>query len=117
MAILMKTGDTAPVVQATLLDADSVPVDIAGASVSFIMAASPGGGTPVVDAAAVNAQVDTGVDGSKGKVVYEWAPADTATAGAYVVEFEVVFSDGSVQTFPTTGFLDCTIDDDLGGTV
>lgn len=117
MAILMKTGDTAPIVQATLLDADSAPVDIAGATVRFVMATSPGGGAAVVDAAAVNAQVTTGADGTKGKVTYAWVAEDTATAGSYVAEFEVTFSDGSVQTFPTTGFLDCTISDDLGGTV
>ena len=115
MAILVKTGDTAPSVKVTLLDASSQAVDLAGATVKFIMSATPTS-TPVVDAAAVLEQVGDGSDGSKGKVRYDWLVTDTATAGSYVAEFEVVYASGKRQTFPTTGYVDVTINGDLGGT-
>lgn len=115
MAILMKTGDTAPPVRATLLDAAGERVDLSGASVRFILATSTQPRTVVVDAAAEVTQV--GDDDTKGTVVYEWAEDDTATAGSYVVEFEVTYADATVQTFPTQGYLDATFVDDLGGTV
>lgn len=109
MAILMKAGDTAPAVRATLLDADNEPVNLTGATVRFIMATKA---TPRVVAVDDAAELGDG----PGKVVYQWVEGDTDTAGAYDVEFEVTFTDSTVQTFPTEGYLDCTIEDDLGGT-
>lgn len=116
MAILVKTGDTAPVVNATLTDSSGAAVDLSGATVKFIMATSSTPRSVVVDAAATLVQVGDGSDNSRGKVRYDWLAADTATAGSYVAEFEVTFSDLKVQTFPTQGFVDVTIVDDLGGT-
>lgn len=111
MAILMKAGDTAPAVQATLYDAGNVPVNLTGATVRFIMATKTAPRTVAVDAEAAL------VAPMAGEVVYEWAAGDTDEPGAYDVEFEVTYADGTVQTFPTEGYLDCTIEDDLGGTV
>ena len=113
--ILMKAGDTAPAVQATLLDAAGAAVDLTGASVRFLVATKTEPRTTVVDAAADIAQVGDGSDGSKGTVVYVWAPGDTDAAGSYDVEFEVTFADSTVQTFPTQGYIDATFADDLGG--
>jgi Rib/alpha/Esp surface antigen-like repeat protein len=110
MAILMKAGDTAPVVRATLLDASGDPVDLTGASVRFVMATAAGA-TPAVDDAATLA------DAASGAVEYAWVAGDTDTPGEYVCEFEVTYADGSTQTFPTEGYLAATVVDDLGGTV
>ena len=117
MAILMKAGDTAPVVHATLLDADGEAVDLDGSTVRFIMSSQATPHVVVVDTAATLAQVGDGLDGTKGTVEYAWAPGDTADPGAYVCEFEVTFADGAVQTFPTQDYIPATIVDDLGGTV
>ena len=116
MAILMKSGDTAPDVKATLKDADGNAVDLAGASVKFVLATKASPRTVKVDATASVDQVSDGTDGSKGKVSYAWLAGDTDSPGSYVAEFEVVYSDGEVQTFPTQGYVDCTITADLGGT-
>lgn len=111
MAILMKAGDTAPVVRATLLDEQGAPVDLTGASVKFVMATATEPRTVSVDSAATLA------DAANGVVEYAWAVGDTNEPGSYVAEFEVVYADTSVQTFPTEGYVDVTITDDLGGTV
>lgn len=111
MAITMKAGDTAPAVRATLFDANNNPVDLTGATVKFVMATKVAPRTVAVDAAAA-----LGI-ATAGEVVYEWVVGDTATAGSFDCEFEVTYLSGEVQTFPTSGYLECTIVDDLGGTV
>ena len=115
MAFEIKTGDTSPAYECTLLS-QALPVDLAGASIRFIMATDPAPRTVVVDTAAVLVQVGDGSDGSKGKVRYEWTVEDTATAGAHVAEWEVVYASGKRQTFPNSGYETVTINDDLGGT-
>lgn len=37
---------------------------------------------------------------SGGEVTYQWGTADTATAGTYSAEVEVIWSDGRSETFP-----------------
>lgn len=106
----MKAGDTAPVVRATLLDELGDPVDLTGATVKFVMATSTLPRTVAVDSAATLADPVSGV------VEYAWAAGDTETPGAFLAEFEVVFADARIQTFPTEGYVEVTIVDDLGGT-
>lgn len=110
----IKSGDTAPAFGVTLLSLNQ-PVNLAGATVTFIMATAAGV-APVVTAAAVLEQVGDGSDGSKGKVRYDWVLADTAVPGSFVAEWEVVYASGKRQTFPSSGFDTVTINDDLGGT-
>lgn len=116
--IEMKVGDTAPTVFGTLKDATGAPVDIAGASLRFIVAAKAKGATPaqtVVDAAAANLQVNDGSDGSKGKWSYAWQEGDVAEKGLFSGEVEVTFAAGQVQTYPTVSYLTVNFTDDLGG--
>ena len=87
----IKQNDTAPAITATLYE-NSVAVDLTGATVKFHMGS-------IVDAAA------TVVSASEGKVKYQWQATDTATVGEYNAEFEVTFSDGTIETFPNDGFL------------
>lgn len=115
--IRIKAGDTAPAVNATLFDAAGEPVDLNGASVRFVAAVNNDSHAVLVDSAATLVQVASGTDGSKGMVRYDWAAGDTTTAEECVAEFEVTYSDGTVQTFPTEGYIPMTIEDDLGGDV
>lgn len=101
----IKRNDTSPVYQATLKDGDGDAVSLSGATVRFHMNAKDG--SSKVDAAA------TVVNASGGIVKYTWQAGDTDTAGRYRVEWEVTFSDSSVETFPNGTFDEVIIPADL----
>ena len=48
-----------------------------------------------------------------GQVRYAWSASDTALIGTYNGEFEVTYSDNSVETFPNNGFISIEVTDDL----
>jgi hypothetical protein len=90
----IKAHDRLPSIQAALATAGAA-VDLSTAtSVSFIMAPLAGG-TPTVNAPAVI------VNAAGGVVRYDWALADTSTPGSYQAEWEVTWSTGKQQSFPT----------------
>ena len=89
---VIKQFDTLPILSATLLDADDNAVNLAGATIRFIMR------TPD-DAVLINAPAVI-VDAFNGKVQYAWQLNDTKFNGQYLGEFKVTFSDGSVETWP-----------------
>ena len=95
----IKQNDTKPSLSVQLLS-DGSAVDLTGAMVKFHM------GT-IIDAAA------TIVNAATGNVKYNWAVGDTATAGKFNAEFEVTFSDGTVETFPNDGYLLINIMEEL----
>lgn len=104
---VIKEGDTSPAITATLLDAADAAVNLAGASVKFIMTLK-GQTTAKVDAAA------TIVSAANGQVSYSWVAADTDTAGVYEAEWQVTFSGGAKQTFPNSSYLELIVLRDLG---
>lgn len=106
----IKRGDRKDSVEATLKDATGATVDLTGATVTFNMRA-PGAASPKVSASAVN--LDTGT-ATRGKVRYDWAAADTDTAGLYYAEFEVTFADGKRASFPSHTHLVVEVVEDLG---
>ena len=105
MAFIIKQNDTSPSLEATLSDANLVPVNITAATVMLHMKAI--GGDVVLD------QQMTITDAEGGVVQYDWQVGDTATVGTYYVEFEVTYSDGSVETFPNYGSLPLVITREL----
>jgi hypothetical protein len=108
-----KRGDTASYIYATLEDAAGDAVDIAGASVRFKMGPLSGG-TLTVAADATIALVGAGrADGTTGQVIYRWATGDLATADWYRAEWEVTYSNGTIQTFPNTGPMIVAVAEDL----
>ena len=82
----IKRNDTKPAINVTLAVDGSV-VDLTDATVMFHMGS-------IVNATA------TVVNATAGTVQYEWAAEDTMVAGCYQAEFEVTFSDDSIETFP-----------------
>lgn len=94
MAFTIKQNDTSPALQATLKDYSEAAVSLVGATVRFHM--KDLSGSIVIDAAM------TVTNASGGVVRYNWQAADTDTAGTYSAEFEVTYSDLSVETFPNT---------------
>lgn len=103
----MRRNDTRPYFQVTLM-VDGEAVDLTGATVMFH--ANDSSGLSRINAAATIIQSSPTVD--KGVVEYRFVPANTAVSGTYDVEWEVTFSDGTVQTFPTNGLDRLLIRDD-----
>lgn len=95
MAFSIKQNDTSPSLQATLKDAALTPINLSGATVMFHMKSVDG--TVKID------ETMTITDAENGVVQYDWQVGDTDTVGTYYVEFEVTYSDASVETFPNNG--------------
>jgi len=101
----IKQNDTSPPLRAQLKDGDEVPIVLTGASVRFHMRTLAG--ATVVDAAAALENASNGI------VQYNWQAADTATIGSYQAEFEVTYSDTTIETFPNSGYIRVEITDDI----
>ena len=106
---VIKAHDQLPSIQASLTTAAGA-VDLTGATaVAFIMQPAAGG------AAKVNAPGVIVSPATSGTVRYDWAVGDTNTAGDYQAEWQVTWSDGRHQSFPTVGYHSITIAPDLVG--
>ena len=103
----IKANDEKPSIQATLAAGGS-PVNLAGATVHFILADKTSG-TVKVNAAAVI------VDAAAGVVRYDWIAADTGAPGSYQAEWQVTWGDGGRQTFPTLTYHSVDVLADLDG--
>jgi hypothetical protein len=97
MAFTIKQNDTSPSLEATLKDANLTAISLVGASVKFHMKSFDG----VVK---IN-QAMTITDASNGVIQYDWVAGDTDTVGTYYVEFQVTYSNSSIETFPNSGSL------------
>jgi hypothetical protein len=106
----IKSGDTYPLITATLVDQYGVTANLTGASVWFRMTNSFYGNVINSPATVVNA--------TAGQVSYAWGSQDTAKTGTYSCQWYVVYSTGAQESFPqgfyntvqidptlTTGFL------------
>lgn len=87
-------GDTAPALTARLSNADGYQ-DLTGATVT--MRLKPSTADPVLE---ITVDVDPDQTANKGKVSHEWELEETNEALSYIVEFVVIFSDGTQETFP-----------------
>lgn len=106
MTFYIKRNDTSPAMLASLQDANADAVDLSGGSVRFHM--WPISSQVVkVDANAVI------VTAQQGEVRYNWQAADTDTIGSYQAEFEVTYSDGTIETFPNDGYIRVEIIKDI----
>ena len=102
----IKQNDTAPAIAEQLLDGLGAPVVLTGASVKFMMY-GPGETSPKVNVAA------TITDASLGKVSHTWLAAHTDTPGDYLVEWQVTFGGGSIETFPNSDWQKVRVKDDI----
>lgn len=82
------------------------PIDLTGATATFKMRSLSSGAVVVNSGARV-------LNPSKGLVEYAWRASDTATAGVYVGEFDIVFPDGSVLTVPREDTLEIWVVEDV----
>jgi hypothetical protein len=96
----IKTGDTAPSVEA-ILKIDNVPIDLTDATaLRFKMSNG-------LDEVAVI------VDAEAGSVRYDWGSGQTSTAGVYDAEFEITWTGGGIQTVPSKGYMKIYVAEDL----
>jgi len=107
MAFYIKQNDTAPAIRATPKDTDANAIDLTDASVRFHMR-RVGSTTITTDGAAIIVG-----NAANGIVQYDWESADTAKVNTYQAEFEVTYSDGSIETFPNSSYITVEVTDDL----
>jgi hypothetical protein len=115
MAFELKQGDRRPFFVVVLKDdfgeASERIVDLSTAtSAVFNMRAING-------QVKVNRGVGTITNRAGGEVTYQWATADTDTAGSYFAEVEIPWSDGKAETFPSGpgggNYWDIVVTDDI----
>lgn len=103
----LKQNDTAPSMEAVLTDSKGkARVLTNAAAVKFHMSSEKG--VNVVSNGACSI-----VNPGRGIVAYAWQPGDTATAGIYNAEFEVQYTNGTVETFPNSSFIKVIIKEEL----
>lgn len=105
MSFVIKRNDTVPSLEAQLIDADGSPVnlDMCGVKLHMFNNCS----TRITKNATI-------VDIMQGRVRVDWEDSDTAVAGVYKCEFEIIFTDSSVLTVPNDGYFLISITPDIG---
>lgn len=104
---VMAAGDTLPALTRTLTDGNGNPVNLTGATVSFIMWQR--GATTAKVSASTNITNPT-----TGAVSYAWSTGDTDTAGDFFARFKVTLANGKVETHPNDGYLSIQITPEVG---
>ena len=100
-----KQHDTANPLTITCTDNGGV-VDLTPATLIRIIASSASTGTQVFAATVTGSNI--------GVVTRPWQTLDVATPGTINLEVEVTWPGGTVQTFPSNGYLRVIIERDLG---
>ncbi len=105
-AFIIKKGDLLPILSATLRDQDGAAADLTGFSLMELRYRLKGGGATTTRTATI-------VLAASGTVSYTWVVADTATAGVYEAEWVGTAAGGEPQTWPTDGYFEYEIEEDL----
>lgn len=104
-SLTIKRNDLARKIE-DVLKIDGAAIDLTGSSVSIVLRNKTTGST-IKRAASI-------VDAASGQVEYQFASGDTATAGAYELEWEIVFPDTKPLTIPDNSYHLLNILPDLG---
>ncbi|HRU04332.1 MAG TPA: hypothetical protein P5137_00995 [Candidatus Brocadiia bacterium] len=105
---IIRQGETQPALTHTVRREGAV-VDLSGATVAFSLYPE-GSATPVVASAAA-----TIASAAEGRVRYAWSGEDTATAGAYMAQFEITLPGGATLATPEIGELAVTVEEAPAG--
>lgn len=104
----IKQNDTSPILAKELLDALQQQIPLTGSeTVVFSMRVAG----PDVTAMKINRRPSS--IQLPNIVIHTWQAGDTNTPGHYWGEFEVTYGDGTIETFPNSGYLDILIDPQL----
>jgi hypothetical protein len=110
MDISIKAHDTKGKFVDTL-KIDGEPVDLSGSTVSWLIKKAP---IAWKRPAVITYPDDQADDTKRGAVEYQPIPEDVETKGKFKQEWEVVFNDGKILTFPNDGYNNLNILEDLG---
>jgi hypothetical protein len=106
MTFTITQGDNSPSLVTTLSSEDSSGIDLSNASdVRFIM-------QDMYERVVIDETLDDAVrivDEERGIVEFIFSQPETETVGEYEAEFEVTYTNGAVETFPTDGKIDIKI--------
>ena len=110
-----KRGDLEPDLVIDLV-ASPTTTDLTAVSSWRILGRLMNGTTLAIDAAL---SIGTGLvvnpaEKWKAVVTHQWTGSQTATPGLLLVEIEATWPGGNKQTFPTSGYIQIRISDDLG---
>ena len=108
----IKRNDLLPALEVVLRDADGDPVDLTSATGCVFHMRDEADEVLKITGGTCNINADP----TTGKVTYVWgtkALTDTDTAGVYYGEFEVTWTGGKLQSFPSIGYVDIEIVQDL----
>ena len=103
-----KRNDTGPDFVGICRDADQNTVDLSGSTIKFIL--YRGGSLYLSGSATPDPDQVT----NEGQVSYAIQAGDLSEAGEFLQEWEVTFSGGTVETFPTRGYNTVIVEADLG---
>lgn len=111
---LIKQNDRYPSLQATIADDSGNPLDLSGATVSFVFAKAPACDAPDGTSPTLKFKKPAVVvTPASGVVRYDWADGDLSESGIFWGEFEVSVA-GKTWSAPTTGYIPITVNPDLG---
>ena len=99
MTFTIVQNDTAPSLISTLRD-NNEPIDLTGYSRVNFYVEDRYQRVVIEDDDTGNVGV---LDESRGKIEYVFKPEDTTDAGTYYGEWEIIYGDGSIETFPSRG--------------
>lgn len=107
-----KRNSTARPIRATLKNPDGSAVDLSpvGTAVLFVMKSRTAADD---DPEKVRASASIVSPASSGVVQYQWVAGDVNTAGQFNAEWQVNWSGGLVETFPSRGYNTVLIEADL----
>lgn len=103
----IKQGDSLPVLTDTLTYSDGSSPNLAGATVQFVMRSQ------TYSAATVNAPATVTNTQNPASLSYTFTAAQTAVAGLFSGVWVVTFSGGSQMTWPTDGYIDIWVEENL----
>lgn len=103
--VYLKQNDTKPDLQVTVNDDNGDAVDVSGATIAFHMNTTAG--VSKVDSAGAIVTAESGI------IKYVWVAGDLDTIATYNGEFQITFSDSSILTVPSKGYLTLVVGAEL----
>jgi hypothetical protein len=104
---IIQKGTTRPILNSTLTYSDGSTVNLTGATVKFVMRPV----TATAPTTSAGATITSAT--SPATVQYTFTAVDTQSAGQFQAQWAVTFGDGSTMNFPTDGYLEVSVTEDL----